>query len=223
MVPLIGIDPSLTGTGIAVWQPTSWDPSDVQTATVTSSAKDGGSADPARLRKLARGVFSNLAGMLDVKWPEPWFGLRGLVVMEGLAYANVTGNVLDLAGWRGVLAYGLASRGFVLVDHVRQPPRMVKGKKVTPPDPTGKGVSPTTLKMYALGKGAGTGTDKDAMVIAAKDRFSGIQFANNNEADALFLMDMAYTHYFPDMRRGITDKGMTALDTVDWPDLGVGV
>lgn len=225
IIPIIGIDPSLTGTGIAVWRP---DTGKVDVTTISSTAKDGGSADPQRHRKLAAGVFGSLGGMLDTPWHGPWSGARGLVFMEGLAYANVTGNVLDLAGWRGILAYGLAARGFLLVDHVRQPPKMVKGKKVTPPDPTGKGIAPTSLKLYALGKGGGAGTDKDAMILAAQRRFApDVVFKNNNEADALWLLDLGVQHYVHDPidngndygRAVPTPRSREALSTIEWPDL----
>lgn len=213
MFPIIGIDASTTGTGIAVFLPPDGIHHErvrVRVKTVTSDTKDGGGADPARWQKIAGGVFSYLYGLPP-----------SLVLMEGILLGQVTGMVIDLASVRAILAYGLHARGHRLIDHVRKPPKVVKGKKVTPPNPTGRGISPTTLKLFALGKGGGVGTNKDAMVIAAKDQFPDVDFKNNNEADALWLMEMGrYRYIRPGVQpsRPLPDHNLTALTTIDWPD-----
>lgn len=214
MIPIIGIDPSLTALGYAM------DTRDggVATGTIRSDAKQGGGADPARWRTIAGGLYRALdetgilAGGLDV---------RGLVIMEGVPLGSVTGNIIDLASLRAIIAYGLVARGYRLIDHKRKPPKVVKGKKVTPPDMTGRGISSSTLKLFALGKGAGPGTDKDAVIIAARDRMPHIPINNNNEADALWLWAMGHIHYYdqPNKQLKLPARNLTALDTIDWPQL----
>jgi Holliday junction resolvasome RuvABC endonuclease subunit len=51
-----------------------------------------------------------------------------------------------------------------------------------------RGYSPTEIKKHATGKG---NANKLAMVAAAKARFPGINVADDNQADALLLLDLA--------------------------------
>jgi len=205
MRPIVGIDPSLTATGLAVWSEKT---EAIHVTTVNSSAKDGGGAAPQRQRLIAGAVFAWLA--LYVESPA-------IVVMEGLTPSAV-GNVTDLAGLRAVLAYGLVARGHILVDHKRKPPKKKGGKEVASVDPSGRGISPSSVKLFALGKGSGAGTDKDAMILAAQKRLPEVPFANNNEADALWLMGMGAWYYAPEPGEWPA-RNLTALDTIDWPEL----
>lgn len=56
------------------------------------------------------------------------------------------------------------------------------------------GVRPSELKKLALGKGGGPGTDKKAMVAAAKARWPSIEMTDNI-ADALFVMEILKEAY----------------------------
>jgi crossover junction endodeoxyribonuclease RuvC len=52
------------------------------------------------------------------------------------------------------------------------------------------------LKTYAVGRGGGAGTDKDAVLLAVERRYGALTtVANNNEADALVLAAMGLHHY----------------------------
>lgn len=54
-------------------------------------------------------------------------------------------------------------------------------------------IPPSSLKSYALGKGNGKGTDKDAMMLATARRFPTFD-GDNNQADALWLAHAAADH-----------------------------
>lgn len=222
MIPIIGIDASLVGTGISAYLPFANDQlEEIKVTTVSSTTKDGGAASPERWEHIAGGVFRWLYSNVEKPFKVPG-GRPGIVLMEGLVLGGAAGNsLIDLAGLRAVLTYGLHARNYILIDHKQKPPAIVKGKKKTFPNPSGRGISPSTLKLFALGKGGGAGTDKDAMVIAAKDRFKSVEFKNNNEADALWLMEMGFIQYVgwtADFgRTSLPAKNISALDTIDWP------
>lgn len=73
-------------------------------------------------------------------------------------------------------------------------------------------VPPTTLKLFATGKG---NSDKDAMIEAAIRRF-GFEGHGNDEADAWLLVKMLETAYGDG---GTNDAQRRAIASVDWPDL----
>ena len=52
------------------------------------------------------------------------------------------------------------------------------------------------LKLYAVGKGSGPGTDKDAVLLAVERRYGDqVKVADNNQADAFVLLAMLLDHY----------------------------
>lgn len=55
-----------------------------------------------------------------------------------------------------------------------------------------RGYSPKEVKMHATGKG---NASKDVMVEAAVDRWPSVEIADDNQADALWLLDLAQTEY----------------------------
>lgn len=90
---VVGLDPSLTGTGIAVVA----GPGFIQTTTVTSSGKRGASlqARVDRLRKLKAAVLE-------------WVPEGSLVVVEGPAYSKGNAGTWDRAWFWGSLVSALA-------------------------------------------------------------------------------------------------------------------
>lgn len=88
-----------------------------------------------------------------------------LVVLEGPAYAARHGQTGH---------HERAGLYWLLQDRL-----LVAGRPVAV-------IPPASLKLYALGRGGGKGTDKAAMVVAARDRL-GYTGTENNEADALWL------------------------------------
>lgn len=81
-------------------------------------------------------------------------------------------------------------------------------------------VTNAQLKLFAVGKGSGPGTDKDAVLLAVERRFGDqVKVANNNEADAFVLLAMALEYY----GRPLADVPVThraALRKVEgWPVL----
>lgn len=55
-----------------------------------------------------------------------------------------------------------------------------------------RGYSPSEIKKHATGKG---NANKAAMIQAAKDRWPGRKIADDNEADAMWLLDLAEKEY----------------------------
>lgn len=80
------------------------------------------------------------------------------------------------------------------------------------------------LKLYAVGKGSGPGTDKDAVLLAVERRYGQlVTIADNNQADAFVLLAMALDHYghplaaVPATHRAALSKVGDYLD--GWPVL----
>lgn len=78
-------------------------------------------------------------------------------------------------------------------------------------------VNPKHLKMYALGKGGGKGTDKAAMRIAAFKRF-GIEFLTDDECDAYWLRTMGVDAMGDGtMIADLPPSHRKVLSDIDWP------
>lgn len=78
-------------------------------------------------------------------------------------------------------------------------------------------VPPASLKMYATGKG---NARKEEMLQAAFQRL-GYTGAENDEADASWLLQMALAYYRQDGAVDVPQKHQKALRKIDWPDLGI--
>jgi hypothetical protein len=106
-----------------------------------------------------------------------------------------------------------------MLDHERKVTTRA-GKERRGADPRGRGIAPTCVKLYALGKGGGANTGKDAMVLAAERHLAhwcNRKIENNNEADALWLLAMlADLTQYP-LLPGWPDKNRAALRTIKWP------
>jgi Holliday junction resolvasome RuvABC endonuclease subunit len=115
------------------------------------------------------------------------------------------GALMDLAGLHTLVEYYLTSRVPVVYVH------------------------PTGIKTYALGKGSGAGTDKDAVLLAVERRYGDlVQIVGNDQADALTLLAMAL-HYYGSPLASVPVANTRRLNVVcdlegnsiDWPVLSV--
>lgn len=96
-----------------------------------------------------------------------------LVVIEDVFQAGRGDTSIRLAELHGLVKHWLWLRGipYVLVHN-------------------------TAVKTYALGKGSGAGTTKEAVVLAVERRYGGfVTVSDNNQADALVLLAMALERY----------------------------
>lgn len=74
---------------------------------------------------------------------------------------------------------------------------------------------PQQLKMLATGKGSGSGSDKPAVVAAARDRL-GYRGTDHNEADAVWLAELGY-HRLGQPHVRLPELHTRALKSVAWP------
>lgn len=164
MTVVVGLDLSLTGTGIAVGlageQPI--------TTTVSSTGHKGDSLAQrvTRLRGLHREVFSVLEPFLFVGMATR----PALIVIEAPTYATSTGSQHDRSGLWWLLVDGFHRRHDVAE------------------------VSPSQRAKYATGVGGGKGANKDAVLAAVVRRYPDVPVSNNNEADATVLFAMGSRH-----------------------------
>ena len=195
---IIGLDLSLTATGIATIDGDTIDVSTVR----SSGAKDASLSDRAsRINRLVDQIVA--LSMPESRSSRIWreTGRRlgvvvgaprpDLVVIEQPAFSRTTGHHHDRSGlwWQTVTT--LLEYGVPVVE-----------------------VTPSGLKKYATGKG---NADKDTVLLAVARRFPDVEIRNNNEADALVLAAMGADHLgcpigdMPAVNRA-------ALDAVRWPE-----
>jgi crossover junction endodeoxyribonuclease RuvC len=184
---VVGIDPSLTETGVARIADDGPIGAGLNVRTYVTGAqgKEGARLHErsARLRELAHHLYV-VSDDAD------------LVVIEGPSLGSTTPHSFDRHGLWWLLVARLSGNGVPVAE-----------------------VSPSTLKTYALGKGSGKGTGKDAVLAAAVRRYDdhAPELANNNEADALLLADMGARHF----GRPLTELGhqhTRALAAIRWPE-----
>jgi Holliday junction resolvasome RuvABC endonuclease subunit len=112
-----------------------------------------------------------------------------LVVIEGYAYGAKGNAVINLGELGGVIRLALSDDGICYVE-----------------------VPPACVKLFATGKG---NAKKDEVLAAAirKLEYAG---HDHNEADALWLLEMAKRHYVDDLRHQTIAEGR-ALEKITWP------
>lgn len=116
-----------------------------------------------------------------------------LVVIEGLAFGAKGNAMLDLAGLAAVVRMALADREQLYVD-----------------------IPPASLKLFATGKG---NAPKDA-VLAAAVRTLKYERHDHNEADALWLLQMAQLHHGVLISSNCSNEHQRrALAKIVWPEL----
>lgn len=120
-----------------------------------------------------------------------------LVVIEDLFVAGSGTTTLRLAELHGLVKHWLWLRGipYVLVHN-------------------------SALKTYALGKGGGAGTDKDAMVLAVERRYGHlVSVRDNNQADALLLAAIALEYYGAPLTQVPAGHLRALAKFTGWPNL----
>jgi Holliday junction resolvasome RuvABC endonuclease subunit len=173
---VLGLDLSLTGTGLAWWRDGRLGVTTVRTQPVGHD--HNGWSTPARHLILMRGLVRQLDA-------------DSMVCKESrIESLDVGGNsALDLAALHGVADYTLASRRVPIAK-----------------------VNVVHVKQFATGSAR---ADKPAMLEAAQRSFP-LTVANDNEADALWLLAMALTHYGLPLF-GVPVARAIKVDKVTWP------
>lgn len=118
----------------------------------------------------------------------------GLVLVEDLYMGAGTGGQLDRAGLWWIIVNSLTARGTPVI-----------------------AVTNNHLKMYALGKGGGKGTDKDYVLAAVIRRYPAVNVQSNNTADALVLAAMGARHLGSPLETDLPETHLRAMKAVHWP------
>jgi len=126
-------------------------------------------------------------------WPKLHHRPPDLCILEDYAYATHGGSVMQIGELGGILRLALHWSGVPYVF-----------------------VNPSTVKMIALGKGGGKGVDKTAVLLAARDRL-GYEGKSNDEADARWLLELAFQHYGHPLQAKLPKTHTRALAKVAWP------
>jgi crossover junction endodeoxyribonuclease RuvC len=190
MTVIIGLDLSLTSTGLARIE-AGQDAlgATVLTQTVTSKprARRRGDPPPLLLERSAR--LRRLAGDITQRCAS-----ADLVVIEGPAFSRNESGTWDRAGLWWLVVARLTGAGLRVVE-----------------------ADPTKIKTYALGKGAGQGTDKDHVLAAVVKRYPDVDVTGNDVADALVLAALgARFAGFPIEPHGLPQTHLKALDGIRW-------
>lgn len=133
-------------------------------------------------------IRDSVAGLADL----PGVCAVDLVVIEGYSYASKGASVVDIGEMGGVVRLMLWERQIPYVE-----------------------VAPSSLKMFATGKG-NAGKDD---VLAEAIRRLGYAGSSKDEADALWLRAMALHHYGEPVV-SLPATHLRGIDKVSWPELG---
>lgn len=189
MTTVVGIDLSLTGTGVAVLEPER-----VPRLTVIGSKPIGPSVAErwSRLDQQSDRLFEFIdPGCLDDGHPLPGVGEQGLVVVEQPAYSQTQGSQHDRAGLWWLVVGTLLDAGWRLCE-----------------------VSPTALKKYATGKGSAS---KAEMMARTAQEWPGTTFESDNDSDALWLAAMGRAYLDADTAlHAVTKARQAVLKGVAW-------
>lgn len=118
-----------------------------------------------------------------------------LIVVEAPAYSSTTGHMHDRSGLWWLVVARLTANRLPVVE-----------------------VETQRLKMYALGKGGGEGTGKDAVLAAAVRRYPTVEVTGNDEADALILAAMGARHLGFPIEPTLPETHLRAMTKVAWPN-----
>lgn len=161
------------------------------------SATGGARFDPREedvvLTHVIRGRGTDMTRLRSLREETCTFvGRADLVLIEAPAFSRNGQGTRAAAEWAGVLKLALYEAAIpVLLVHDGH------------------------IKKYATGNGH---ADKDAMLVAALRRMPEVLVTTNDEADALWLLQMALCHYgLPHVSMPKTHTAV--LDKIDWPAL----
>lgn len=160
--------------------------------TTTGWAALNGSPTPALgvIKPRGRGVKRLADGLTQVR---DLAADAAAVILEGYSYSSRNSQAHSLGELGGVVKLGLHIRGVKLVI-----------------------VPPSSLKKVATGKG---NASKELVLVEAVKRL-GYQGADNNIADALWLLVMAQIHYGLPGAPELPKKHLEGMQKVEWPELG---
>jgi Holliday junction resolvasome RuvABC endonuclease subunit len=156
---ILGIDPSLTGTGLARIDISGYDAdayvADISTATVSAPKPTKDKSKVAMARRV-NALIDQVEGAFDADVDA--------VAIESLAYSAGNANAWVLAWVFGRVVELVEKHGLPLTV-----------------------VGTSQRAKFALGKGSGPGTDKDHVLAAAIKLFPHADLSSNNEADAVIV------------------------------------
>ena len=182
---VVGIDPSLTSTGIC----TALGSSTIG-RNVKKDAPDAERWD--RLAFIRDQVTQWCAPVDNLKTGHDWAMEAPLVVLEGYSYASAH-QAHQVGELGGIVRVALHEAGIPFAI-----------------------VQPTSLKLFATGKG---NAGKDDMKLAAQARL-GVTFTgkgSGDECDATWLWCMGMIHLGSPFICDLPAKNLTALEKVEWP------
>lgn len=174
MRPVVGLDLSLTGTGVTVID------GEIHTALFGSKGRKGDTL-AMRAERLVT-LHSQIVNVI----PE-----GALIVIEQPAYASVGGSHHDRSGlW------------WMIVSYLHPFHEIAE-------------VPPSTLKIYATGKG---NSAKDLVLAAIVRRYLNIPVVDNNIADSVTLAAMGSRHLGRPIEESLPQTHLRAMDSVKWPN-----
>ena len=189
MTRVVGLDLSLTSTGMASINAHRGMVSTVAVRRAESKARPVRRGDPPHTIGERSRRLRDLTARITSHCAH-----ADLVVVEGPSYASDTGKAHDRAGLWWLVVARLTGAGLQVVE-----------------------VPPTNVKMYALGRGAGANTGKDAVLAAVIRRYPAVEVTGNDEADALLLAAMGARFInHPIEPDGLPQTHLRAMNGVRW-------
>lgn len=191
MSGVVGLDLSLTSSGIAGIEPHTLGFSSVQSRitmlkTVKSTGKKGDGL-AARQRRLY-GAGNEIVDLVTLFNPD-------LVVIEAPSYGSKFGSPHDRSGLWWIVVNALGYAGFPVAE-----------------------VSPQGRAKYGTGKGNAKKDVVEAFVRESYQEIAPRRIANNDEADAILLAAMGARYLgYPVELRGLPVAAADALGGVSWP------
>ena len=195
MAIIIGIDPSLTGTGIARVDTNDRLVADVWTIATKGKAGADLTDRWERLDDIKGQVWNAVHGYGPDGNLHPQQAKADLVVIEQPAFSRTQGSQHDRSGlW------------WLILDELMETTDVAE-------------VTPTARAKYATGKG---NAGKDTVLLEVARRFPHVPVTDNNQADALVLAAMGADHHGTPLVE-LPKVHREALDKVAWPlDLMAG-
>lgn len=186
----IGLDLSLTGSGVAVAM-SEQDARDIDPDprfTVATFGRKGSATESLTER---RGRISTLGQEIrDLATSLPWW--PNLAMIETPAYDQTSGKTHDRSGlWWEVVRIFQAELGVDVVE-----------------------VGTSKVKIYATGKGVGR---KDAVMAAAIRRYPDVAISNNNESDAFILAAMGMRLLGEPIEESLPQTHLRAMEGLTLP------
>lgn len=184
---IVGLDLSLTSSGVAIISNTGSVTVDRITSTAPKTPRHPrtGKPLPATLQQRIDRLASLRRRIVSVA------ELADLVVIEAPAFASKTGHMHDRSGLWWQVVNALDEEGFTVVE-----------------------VTTTGRAKYATGKG---NASKDAVLAAVVRRYPDVEVTGNDEADALVVAAMGARHLGRPIDTDLPKTHLTAMDAVHWP------